>query len=58
MNHIMDTQKVKEWINHRIDYWEEQSDKQILPATEEDIEGRGMLAAFYMIIEFLDGQRR
>ncbi len=55
---MVTTQKIKEWVQYRINYWEDQADKQVLPATEEDIEGRGMLAAFYMVIELIDGQRR
>ena len=55
---MVDAQKIKEWVKHRIDYWEDQAANQALPATEEDIEGRGMLAAFYMVTEFIDGQRR
>lgn len=55
---MVDTKKVKEWVQHRINYWEDQAEKQVLPATEEDLEGKGMLAAFYMVTEFIDGQRR
>ena len=55
---MVDAKKIKEWVQHRINYWEDQADKQVLPDTEEDIEGRGMLAAFYMVVELIDGQRR
>jgi hypothetical protein len=54
----MDIMQVKSWVEHRIDYWEDKIEQTVLPPDEEDIEGRGMLAAFYMVVDFIDGQRR
>jgi len=56
---MVDTQKIKEWVKHRIDYWEDELDKKDSSNTTEDIiEYRATLAAFYMVMEFIDGQRR
>lgn len=55
---MVDTQKIKEWVQHRIDYLEDSAEKQAHAKCSEDIEGRGMLSAFYMVMEFIDGQRR
>lgn len=55
---MVDAQKVKEWVNHRINYWESKFESQDLPPDYEDVEGRGQLAAFYMVIEYIDGQRK
>lgn len=55
---MVTTQEVKAWVKHRIDYWESKFESQDLPEDYEDVEGRGQLAAFYMVREFIDGQRR
>jgi hypothetical protein len=56
---MVDAQKVKEWVKHRIDYWEDELEKNDPKNTIEDIiEYRAMLAAFYMVTEFIDGQQR
>ena len=55
---MVTTQEVKEWVQHRIDYWESKFESQDLPPDYEDVEGRGQLASFYMVQEFIDGTRR
>ena len=55
---MVTTNEIKEWIKHRVDFWESNFESQDLPPDYEDVEGRGQLAAFYMVIEFIDGQRR
>jgi len=55
---MVDVNQVKKWVKQRIDHWENMAEQTVLPPDEEDIEGRGMLAAFYMVVEFIDGQRR
>lgn len=55
---MVSTQEVKGWVQRRIDYWESKFECPDLPPDYEDVEGRGQLAAFYMVLEFIDGQRR
>lgn len=56
---MVSTQKVKEWVQHRVNYWEDELDKNDPNNTVEDIiEYRATLAAFYMVLEFISGQRR
>ncbi len=49
---------IKKWIKHRIDYYEDQAEKQVNRLTEESIEENGMLSAYYMVIEYIEGQRK
>jgi hypothetical protein len=62
-------EQVKNWVQHRIDYWENICEKHKYEPScvseqvifEEGImigEEKGMLAAFYMVIECINGQRR
>ena len=63
------TQEIKEWVQRRIDYWENNSDHHhkepiqtlaqlAFEEGEEQGEEKGLLAGFYMVMEFIDGQRR
>jgi hypothetical protein len=63
-------EQVKNWVQKRIDYWEDEVEKHPNDfETFTDIgetwrlglergEEKGMLAAFYMVIECINGQRR
>lgn len=55
---MVSVEQVREWVQHRIDYWETKAECEQCPPEYEDIEGRGQLAAFYMVIECIDGQRK
>ncbi|CAB4128281.1 hypothetical protein UFOVP100_21 [uncultured Caudovirales phage] len=55
---MIDKNEMKKWIQRRIDYFETKFEMQPKPRDEEDVEERGMLAAFYMVTEFIEGQRR
>lgn len=56
---MVTTQEVKEWVNHRINYWEDELEKKDSSRTTEDIiETRSILSGFYMVMEFINGQRR
>lgn len=65
---MVSVEQVREWVQHRIDYWEEVCEKHQdeIPRNNEDAyksgfeegEDRGMLAAYYMVIEYINGQRR
>jgi hypothetical protein len=62
-------ERLKKWVQHRIDYWEdvtEQHQNDFETFTDigetwllglERGEEKGMLAAFYMVIECIDGSR-
>jgi hypothetical protein len=54
---MVDTKTIKEWVQRRIDFWEDSCGKTRASEYEEG-EDDGMLAAFYMVVEFIDGQRR
>lgn len=56
-NSIAEVQQIKEWVQRKIDYWEDTCEKTKVSGYEEG-EDDGMLAAFYMVREFIDGQRR
>lgn len=57
---MVDTKTVKEWLQRRIDYLEDEleGDRLSLLQSDEVIEFKGMLASYYMVNEFIDGQRR
>ena len=55
---MVSTQEVKDWVTHRIDYWEDELDKKDSLTTADIIEARSILAGFYMVVEFINGQRR
>lgn len=64
----MTIQEINDWIQRRIDYWEDVCDKHKVPIhtlTElvyeegkEQGEESGMLEGFYQVQEFIKGQRR
>ena len=54
---MVTTQEVKEWVQRRIDYYEDVC-KTTRSSEYEEGEDDGMLAAFYMVLEFINGQRR
>lgn len=56
---MVTTQEVKEWVTHRINYWEDELDnKNDTLTTADKIEARAILSGFYMVVEFINGQRR
>lgn len=55
---MVTAQEVKEWVKHRIDYWEDELDKKDSLTTEDRIEALSILSGFYMVVEFINGQRR
>ena len=58
---MADTTKVKTWLQHRINYWEDvlqEHREKKLPDYEDIVEGRAMLAAFYMVLEVINDERK
>lgn len=66
---MVDAQEIKTWVQLRIDYWEDIADKHYkhpiqtlsqLAFDEGEAQGeeKGVLAGLYMVMEFIDGQRR
>ena len=47
-------QSAKEWVQHRIDYWEDQAEK----APEDNTHDEAVLNTYYEVMEFLTGQRQ
>lgn len=56
----MDSKKIKDWIEKRIDFWEHflKNHPYGFVNHEDEKECLGMLKAFKMVVEFIEGQRR
>ncbi len=56
---MVTTQEVKAWVTHRIDYWEDGlENKRDSFTTEDKTAALSILSGFYMVVEFINGQRR
>lgn len=51
----MDSQKIYDWIQKRIDYWEDEIEE---AGEDSDDYDKGLLQAFYEVQEFIKGQRQ
>ena len=51
----MDSQKIYDWIQKRIDYWEDEIEE---AGEDSDDYDKGLLQAFYEVQEFIKGQRK
>lgn len=51
----MKIERIEDWLQHRIDYWEDHIEEAGELAEEME---KGLLMAFYEVQEFIQGQRR
>ena len=57
MGNKMTIGRLKTWLQHRIDYWEDVCEEPSCGNPFDDGEHEGMRAAFNQVMEFLQGQR-